>query len=174
MLKKILCVIVTALLIVPTPLYAGSDAILFERGRNFAKSQKLDFAYMQFRDLVFHYPRSKFYEKALFATGEYFFLYSNFAEAAKTFSEFVDLYPKSKLKIFALGYLYRIAAENKDEKLVEKLKTDIITRQQVALIFRNAKEYKYRSPLDRLYHGLIQIDKIIISCDGQTLAEISY
>lgn len=173
MTKHLLGILLVSAILTPQA-FAGDDAIIFKKGQAFARQQKLDFAYMKFRDIVLHHPRSPLHERSLFATGEYFYIIANFAEAAKIFSDFVELYPESKLKIFALGYLYDIASKNNDTELTEKLKTDIITRQQVALVFRNAKEYTYKSPLYRQYHGLIQIDKITISCDGQALAEISY
>ena len=166
--------LVVYLFLIPALAFSEEDELLLKRGRHFAKAHQLEFAYMQFRDIVFNYPNSRFREDAFFATGEYFSIVSDDPEAFQIFMQFVSEYPDSKRKIFALGYLSKIAQKEKNETLAEKLKTDIVTLQRVALIFKNSKEYKYLSPLNKQYRAIIQIDKITISCDGQILAEISY
>jgi len=162
------------LILLPLTAYSGEDKILYARGRHFVKTHQMDFAYMQFRDIVRQYPQSTFREDALFATGEYFVQNSNFKEATKIFEEFIKEYPTAKTKIFALAYLYKMAKEKNDADLVERIKTDIITIERLGFVFRDSKEYKYHSLFHWQYHVLLQIDKITISCNGDRLAEISY
>ncbi len=153
---------------------AGEDGILFNKGKQFAKTGQVDFAYMQFHEVVRNYPQSHFREDSLFAMGEYFFTESNFDETQRIFSQFMEEYPNSKLRIFALAYLYEIAQEREDEELTEKFKAQTVSAQQIALVFRNAKEYRYRSPMLTRFRALIEINKITIFRDGEILAEISY
>ncbi|OGX25352.1 MAG: hypothetical protein A3D10_01570 [Omnitrophica WOR_2 bacterium RIFCSPHIGHO2_02_FULL_48_11] len=154
--------------------HAGEDAQRFALGKNFAKTHQMEFAYMQFRDIVIHNVGSPFREASLFATGEYFADISNFPEAITIFTQFLKEYPDSKAKIFVLGYLYKIAQETNDTEQLEKLKTDIVTLQQVSFVFRNSKDYQYRSPTHKQYRAVVRINQITIYNGSEILAEISY
>ena len=167
-------IIFALLFLFPFFAYSGEDGQHFASGKNFARTHQMEFAYMQFRDIVLNYPDSPFREDALFATGEYFFNISNFNEAAKIFAQFIKEYPDSKAKIIVLGFLYKIAQEKNDTAQSEKLKTAIVTLQQVSFVFRNSKNYKYRSPSGKQYRAVIRINQITLHGDGEILAEISY
>ncbi len=173
MLRKALT-LVALLFFCPIIAHPSEDAPLYSLGKNFAKRQEKEFAYMQFRDIVLHFPGSRFREGALFATGEYFYSITDYTEATKTFKQFSKEYPTSKNKIFALGYLYKIAEIENDEILTAKLRTELITLQQVSFVFRNSKQHIYRSPFHKSYRAVIRINRIAIDSEGEILAEISY
>lgn len=167
----------TAILLIfflPSLAYPGEDRQHFALGKNFAKAQQREFAYMQFREIVLHAPGSPLREAALFAIGEYFFSILDIRQAEEIFMQFLKEYPNSKNKIFVLGYLYKIANQQNDLASTEKFKTDIITLQHVSFIFRNSKEYKYHSPLGTQHRAIIRINQITIDSGGEILAEISY
>lgn len=129
---------------------------------------------MQFRDILNNFPDSVHRENALFATGEYYAAIPDNQESKKIFEQFIAEFSDSKPKIFALAHLYKIAEFDENSDLMEKLKTDIIAIQRVGFVFRNSKELKYLSPLNHQYRAVIQIDKILIEKEGETLVELSY
>ncbi|MDD5730787.1 MAG: outer membrane protein assembly factor BamD [Candidatus Omnitrophica bacterium] len=137
-------------------------------------AQDLDIAFMHFRSIAREHPDSKYAKNAIFATGEYYFMTGNYYDAARMFLSFINNYPESNGKLFAEAYLLDIARKQGQEDLVKKLENDIVSRKQLVLLFKNFKEYKYKSPLSRMYKADYYIDKVKFYIDGTMLAEISY
>ena len=173
-MRKITLIVCLILICTASPSGAGEDSSLFAKGKKFARSNETEFAYMQFRDIINNFPNSIHREHALFATGEYYASIPDHEETKRIFNQFLIEYPESKSKIFVLAYLYKMAEVDGDTEQIEKLKTDIIRIQQVGFVFRNSKELKYQSPLAHHYRAVIQIDRILIEKEGETLVELSY
>ena len=140
----------------------------------FAKAGQVDFAFMYFNELMRSYPESKYREQALFAVGEYYFRISGLREAEEAFRAFLDEYPDSKQRLYALAYLLNIAEKNQDEISVQGLKKQIIDLQQVSFIFRETKDVVYQSALYQNYRAVIYIDKIEFYVEGELFAKVSY
>lgn len=173
-MRKTTLIFCLALICTASPTQAGEDSNLFNKGKKFARTNQIEFAYMQFRDIINNFPNSPHREQAIFATGEYYAAIPDHQETKHIFEQFLAEYPESKSKIFALAHLYKIAELEEDAEKIEKLKTDIITIQQVGFVFRNSKELEYQSPLNHHYRAVIQIDRILIEKEGETLVELSY
>ncbi len=133
-----------------------------------------DFAFMNFKMFLGDFPKSKLAKEALFAVGEYYFSISDYRDAAKSFIGFIDLYPESKAKLFALAYLREIAKHEKNEELIEKISKEIITSKQLRLLFSEFKEYVYWSAFSNKYKAVFFIDKVEIYIDGDLFTELSY
>ena len=129
---------------------------------------------MHFRKIICAFPESKYRENCLFAMGEYYFSISDYRDAASSFNKFINDYPKAKAKPFALAYLFKIAKREKNEKLQKELKHAIVSMQQLSLLFRDAKEHKYTSPLSKTYKVTYCIDKVEFHINGKLLTQISY
>ena len=160
-------------IILAKPGYAQEDAGIYAMGIKAARDRNMDFAFMHFRALVNDFPASKYKEKALFAVGEYYFSLPSHAPAAVTFKSFLSEYPDSKAKLFALMYLFKIAEIRNNENLRNDLETRIINFKQVSLVFRDFKEYFYRSSL-KDYKAAFHIDRIEFFVAGEPFANISF
>ena len=154
--------------------FAGEDTRLYTEARKMAKAGQKDFAFMQYQTILRDYPASPFAEQALFGKGEYCFMIANYPQAEEAFQAFLQRYPKSSGRIFALAHLLSIARAQNNSAAAEKLEKEIITQKQVSLVFRDRKEYKYLSPLNQTYKAAIHIDKIEIYVGGELFAKISY
>lgn len=174
-MRKYLSILVFlwALSLVP-PAFAAGDARIYFKARQFAQNGNHDFAFMQYRSLLRQYPESKYAKEALFAHGEYFFLIPDYDKAAAAFREFVDRYPEDKGKLFAMAYLLQIARLQGRREAVEQYTRDIATLQQLSLVFREFKEYRYLSPLERRHRAVFQIDTIEFFIQGEPFAKLSY
>jgi len=117
---------------------------------------------------------SKYRDRALFATGEYYFQNFGFKQATKAFQTFIDEYPDSDECLYALAYLLNIAKKDSNESFVQSLEKQIIDLQQVSFVFRDSKEISYRSPLYQNLKAVIHIDKIKFYVEGELFAKVSY
>jgi outer membrane protein assembly factor BamD (BamD/ComL family) len=151
-----------------------SEGELFHRARDQVKRGELDFAYLDFRQLLDQYPSSPYAERVLFAVGEYHFIKRNFRDASDCFLSLVDRYPDSASVIFALSYLLKIAEDRQDRQAVEQLSRTIATFYRLSLVFRNSKQYTYRSALLRRHRVVYYIDKVDFFIDGEPFAQIAY
>ena len=156
------------------PTDAGEDTNIRALAIQAAKSGRIDFAYMYYRAILNDYPNSPFAEEASFAHGEYFLMTSNDREAAATFNSFIQRYPQSKSKLFALAHLFQIAAREKNEELKKDLEKKIVNFKQLSLVFRDFKEYEFQSPFLRNYKAIFYIDKIEFYARGELFAKILY
>ena len=96
-------------------------------------------------------------------------------KAAKNyFSEYLNKYPKSNGKLFALSYLKKIAAIEGNTELADELNKEMLTCENHGYIFKSSKELSFISPLGRPHKALYKIDEIIIYVKGESFAQIRY
>jgi len=146
----------------------------YSKAVKFAKAGQSYFAFMHYSNLLRNYPISKYREKALFATGEYYFRESGLEEAETAFKMFLSEYPDSKERLYALAYLLNIANQDENKLFVQDLENQIINLQQVSFVFRKSKEIAFRSPLYKNHKVVIHIDKIEFYVEGELFAKVSY
>jgi len=147
---------------------------VYSKAVKFAKAGQSDFAFMQYSKLLRNYPMSKYRDRALFATGEYYFQNFGLKQAAKAFQTFIDEYPDSEERLYALAYLLNIAKKDSNESVAQSLEKRIIDLQQVSFVFRDSKEIAYTSPLFQNHKAVIHIDKIEFYVEGELFAKVSY
>lgn len=154
--------------------YAEEGGRLYSSALREARSGNKETAFMYFRSFLANYPDSKYARDALFATGEYYFLISDYADSAQSFTRYLDDYQDSPCVSFALVYLLKIAEKRGEEPLARDLEKKIATLKQMSFLFRESKEYKYRSALFRKYKAVYYIDRAEFYIDGELFAKISY
>ncbi|OGX05388.1 MAG: hypothetical protein A2Z88_00695 [Omnitrophica WOR_2 bacterium GWA2_47_8] len=138
------------------------------------KAGNKDFAYLYYRSILREFPHSKYAQDALFAVSEYHFLYGDYGQARKYFKEFAEKYPQSPAKIFALAYQFRLAQIFHDQPDQDSLQKAIANFTQVSLVFRDYKEFKYTSAMQRPLRAVYYIDKIEFYAGEDLFAKISY
>ena len=146
---------------------------LFSRAVQFAKAGQNDFAFMQYRAILDNAAQLEHEDEALFACGEYFYMNSNYADAQKSFREYLAKKHRDVNKLFALAYLLKIAQTGHDDKAYVDLEKEIATFKRQSFIFRNAKEYKFISPLQRKHKATYDIEKIEFFIEGVLFARVS-
>jgi len=146
----------------------------YSKAVKYAKAGQNDFAFMHYNKLLRNDPTSKYRDRALFAIGEYYFQISGFKEAAIAFQSFIDEYPESSERLYALAYLLNIANKDNDKLSSGNLERQIIDLQQVSFVFRESKKISYKSPLYQNYKTIIHIDKIEFFVEGELFAKVSY
>jgi outer membrane protein assembly factor BamD (BamD/ComL family) len=139
-----------------------------------ARHQDYDAAFMYFRAVLREPVEEPCRQEALFATGEYYYLKGIYTEAQRTFLEYLTAYPSSVNRIFALAYLFRIAEKNGRRELASRIGRQIVTMRQVSLLFRESKEYKYVSALQRVLKVVYYIDKVEFYDHEELFARIPY
>ncbi|MFH1457694.1 MAG: outer membrane protein assembly factor BamD [Candidatus Omnitrophota bacterium] len=154
--------------------FAEESQRLYVSGVKAAKRGDLAYAFMFFRSLSENFPESRVAQEALFASAEYYFLIGAFTDARPAFIRFITEYPDSKARPFALLYLSKIAEAQGQEALAESLQKEIITSQQLVLLFRDFKKFQYLSPLNKNHRAVHFIDRIEFYIDGELFAQISY
>ncbi len=170
-------IIITYTFIALLPLnttFAQEDRNLYTKGIKAAQYGNMDFAFMNFHMFLNAYPGSKIASEVLFAMGEYHFANFNYRDATNAFGKIINDYPKSKTRIFTLVYLLEISRKQKNENLIKNLETEIASSQQIILLFREFKEYEYRSPLSKKYRAIHFIDKVEFYIDDEFFTEVSY
>jgi len=170
-MNKNAIILIITLLIPPSLSFAQSD---YSLARQLANNGDKDFAFINFVSASENEANPKLKEKALFATGEYYFLNSDYTEAFNTFNNFLNDYPDSKLKPFALFYIMEIAKSAGENDLAKKIETHIINLDRIILLFKRSKEYKVRSPLGSNYRLVRYIDRLEFYSDGKIQAQIFY
>jgi len=154
--------------------YDPQASALYSTARAAARMEEYDAAFLSFRDLLENYPESRYASRSLFAVGEYYFLNGNYREAAPIFLELVNDDPEAKNAVFCLAYLLKIAQNNEDQELIAKLEHAIVTFHQLSLVFRESKQFSYRSSLSRRHKVIYYIDKVEFYVNGELFAQISY
>lgn len=153
---------------------AQNEGQLYSKAVREARSGNRDAAFMYFRALLADHPDSKYTEKALFATGEYYFSVNDNSDAFRAFTRYIDDYPDSQATAFALMYLLKIAEQQRQESFSKDIEMMIVTLKRLSFLFRESKEYRYQSPLCRKYRAVYYIDKVEFFIDGEFFAKISY
>ncbi|MBU1871858.1 MAG: outer membrane protein assembly factor BamD [Candidatus Omnitrophica bacterium] len=169
-----LCAFLFLLLLLQNKGRAEDDKKLYYQGVAAVRKNNIDFAFLYFHKLLNDFPDSRYREKALFATGEYYFSSLAYRDASGIFYRMFEEYPESKSSPFVLAYLIKIAQKNGDEETVKKLEKELIASQQVSLLFRDFKELQYSSAMSKKYKALYFIDKIEIYIDNELFAQIPF
>lgn len=137
-----------------------------------ARAGDMNAAFLYFHFAAHNDPNPKQRESALFAVGEYYFLNAVYKDSFDSFTRFVNTYPDSKMKLFALGYLYRIAQKWQKEDQLDIIQKEITGPQRIILIFKKTREHSFKSPLG-IKHKLVHyIDKLEFYVDGELQAQI--
>lgn len=155
-------------------LYAEEDRALYRQAMRAVKEKNFNSAFMDFKIFLEENPESKLAEGALFALCEYYFENSDYYDAFYAFNRFLKEHPQSKARIFALVYLSEIARQENNQELAEKLEKAIISSEQIALLFRESKEFRFRSPFLKNYKAVYFIDRVEFYIDGTPFAQIHY
>jgi outer membrane protein assembly factor BamD (BamD/ComL family) len=172
---KILPILFTLFLLLYCSLvYALEDDYIYREAIKAAKTKDFAYAFMSFRYLLTNFPDSKYTEDALFATGEYYFLIGDYTDARPALIKFINEYPDSKAKPFALVYLLKITEKQTQRTLAQGLEKEIVTSRQLVLLFKDFKEFQYLSPLNRRHKVVHFIDKVEFYIDGELFAKIFY
>ncbi len=154
--------------------YSQEDKNLYQKGIRAARKGNRDIAFINFHMLLNNFPESGHREQVLFAIGEYYFSIDNLNEAIKTFNQLINDYPDSAARPFATVYLLELSKKIKDKTTTEKLTKELITSQQVSLLFRDCKEVQYLSSLNKNYKVISFVDKIEFHVDEKIFLEISF
>ncbi|MFA5430545.1 MAG: hypothetical protein WC329_05260 [Candidatus Omnitrophota bacterium] len=139
-----------------------------------AKAGDRIFAFMHFREVAARESGSRYREKALFAIGEYYFSVRARGGAFKAFSELLSRYPESKMKPFALFYLYKMARDSEESGAAENFRKEILNWERVILIFKKSKEHKLKSPMGIKYKLIHYVDRLEFYIDGKLREKILY
>jgi len=174
-MNKNVIILIAALLILSSfgiaKSFAQSD---YSLAVELANNGDKDFAFLNFISVVDNETNPKLREKALFATGEYYFFNSDYTDALNVFNNFLNDYPDSKFKPFALFYIMNMAKSEGKNELAKNIETHIINLDRIILIFKGSKEYRIRSPLGSNYRLVRYIDRLEFYSDGKIQAQIFY
>ena len=154
--------------------FAQEEGWLYSTAVEQAAAGNYEFAFLQLHSLVNTYPGSKLLENSLFAIGEYHFQSNNFSGAADSFSALLEEFPDSKSTVFALAYLLIIAQKRESAELASNLEKSIATFHKLSLVFRNSKEFVYKSAFRNKYKAVYYIDKVEFYKNGEIFAQVSY
>ena len=154
------------------PASAGEDRALYSAALKAANEGQQDLAFMRYRSLLRDFPKSRFQKDALFAVGEYYFLIADKREVKNIFQKFIQNYPEDKRRLYAQMYLLKMAELEKDEDTRRELTAEIIKSKHVSLVFKEFKEYQYRSPLNRMHRVVYYIDRIEFFTEGELCVRI--
>jgi hypothetical protein len=146
----------------------------YSQAQNAVKSGNQEFAFINFRSVLKNNPKPNHREKALFATAEYFFLVSDYSDAFSSLQEFLQDYPYSKMRTFALFYLLKISQIWQEEQLAKDIEKQIINSKRVILLFKDTREYKLKSPLGINYKLIYYIDRLEFYSNGKLQTQIYY
>jgi TolA-binding protein len=153
---------------------AQEESWLYSNAINEAKKGDYEFSFLNLHSLVIGFPQTKYLENSLFAIGEYHYKDNNHADATDAFIQLLEKFPDSKSTVFALAYLLNIAQKRQDQELSSKLEKAIATFHKLSLVFRNSKEFTYKSILFSKYKVIYYIDKVEFYKDGELFAQVSY
>jgi outer membrane protein assembly factor BamD (BamD/ComL family) len=154
--------------------YAWTDKQLYVRAMKYVQAGDTDFAFLDLCKILERYPKSKYVQQALFAAGEYYFLLADYMDAARSFERFIDDYPQSEARPFALAYLFKIAVIEQKIDLIKELEIEIATSKQLSFLFRDFKEHRYLSPFSRQYKALYFIDRIEFYINDELFTKVFY
>jgi len=146
----------------------------YSQAQDAVKSGDQEFAFMHFLSLLKDSPGSKHRQEALFATAEYCFLAGDYGDAFSALQEFLEEYPYSKMRPFALLYFLKIAQIWQEDQLAKDIQKEIINSKRIILLFKDAQEYKFKSPLGINYRLKYYIDRLEFYLDGKLQTQIYY
>ncbi len=169
----LLMALIFTLGIIPSS-FALGDKQLYLQAQKSIKIGQTDFAFMRYRELLTTYPNSKYKNGALFGIAEYYFLNNNYKEAISSFEQYVRQNSDFKKKLFAYGYLLKMARSQNDQVSQDKIIEDILSLRQMGFVFDTSKEYRFYSSLNRHLKAIFTINTITFYVNDQPFVEASY
>lgn len=154
--------------------FAQAESWLYTEAIKEANKGNYEFAFLNLHSLIETYPESKYLENALFTIGEHHFKDNNSAGAAEAFSQLLEKFPDSQSTLFALAYLAKIAQKRKAEELVSNLEKAIVTFHKLSLVFRDSKEFTYKSAFGNRYKAVYFIDKVALYKNDELFTLVLY
>ncbi|MBI4845092.1 MAG: hypothetical protein HY810_01225 [Candidatus Omnitrophica bacterium] len=155
-------------------LNAQEDAVLYNHARQAVLSGEIDFAFNYFYSLLQYSASSRYYQDAVFACGEYYFLNNDYYVSSKMFTDFIKACPQSEAFPFAIVYLKKMAASLEEANAAYDFKKNIIKFKQLSLLFSEFKEYEYVSPLGLKYKALYYIDRAEFYINGELFEKVYF
>lgn len=154
--------------------FAETDSWLYSEAVKEANQGNYEFAFLHLHSLARSYPESKYLEDALFTIGEHHFTGNNSSGAVEAFSQLLEKFPDSKSTLFSLAYLLKVAQARKSEKLAADLEKTILTFHKISLVFRDSKEFTYKSAFQNRYKAVYFIDKVEIYKNDELFTQVLY
>lgn len=174
MKNKIISLVILFALLLMGLKQACAQGESYHLAQDAIKSENREFALVYFLSEIRDNPQSNRRQEALFACAEYYFLTGDYVDSFDTLKEFIDDYPHSKMLPFALLYLSKISQAWGRDELAKSIEKQIINLKRVILLFKENKEYGFRSPLGVNHKLIYYIDKLEFYSDGKIQAQISY
>ncbi|MFA5199291.1 MAG: outer membrane protein assembly factor BamD [Candidatus Omnitrophota bacterium] len=153
---------------------AGAQRQDYQLAKDAAKSGDKEFALMHFSSVLKNDPDPNHRQEALFAVAEYYYLAGDFPDSLGSLSEFLENYPDSKLRPVALFLLLEISENFNNDSLSKSVEKQIMDLKRIFLVFKEAQEYSFKSPLGLDYKLIYYIDKIEFFINGQLKKQIIY
>jgi outer membrane protein assembly factor BamD (BamD/ComL family) len=174
----LLFLILFGVLLSTQKLYANGDAkARYDEAIRYIEMKQVDFAFMQFRNIIRDFPESPFAQKSIFAIAEYSYDHMMYYDAIKNLREYINDYPDSKTNVFAKAYLLKIIEEIKNPTWEEKRVFEDITKEffskPLFLLFTEYKETSYRSPSLNKFKIRYYIDNIEVYRNDKLFIKIS-
>ena len=137
----------------------------------YGKEGKLDFAFLELRDLLQRYPKDSHVPEIEFAVAEYLFLQKNFSEARETFQNCLskikhDSTPRFLTQVYLLICLEKMGGRSASNDLLAQLKKEL-SSQGLFLAFDDKRTYTWRSLLGTLYTLNEFVDRLEILKNGK-------
>lgn len=153
---------------------AGAVPREYMDAQDYLKNGDTDAAFMSYLLLSGAKRNTVYHQEAFFAVGEYYFYLDDYQDAFKTFQDFLETYPESKLRPFALFHLLKISRYWNQEKAVKSIEEEIINLKRIVLVFQENQELKLKSPLGKNYTATYYIDRVEFFVDGQIQEQILF
>ena len=175
----IIFILLTFLLFYPSQeLFAGpSLEVGLHEAEHYGKEGKLDFAFLELRDLLRRYPDDSHVPEMEFAVAEYLFLQKNFLEAKETFQRCLakikyDSTPRLLTQVYLLICLEKTGGRSASSDLLAQLKKEL-SSQGFFLAFDDKRTYTWRSLLGTLYTLNEFVDRLEILKNEKPLYTIT-
>ncbi len=153
---------------------ANSDKQIYQRAVREAKTGNLDFAFMDFQEILRHSSASKYYPQALFSSAEYYYWRGSRRDAQAAFTDFIEKFPDSEAMPFAMVYLLQFWKNNPNQEIAEDIKKKIIKFKQLSLLFSEFKEYSFTSSMNYHYRAVYFIDRVEFYVNDQLFERVYF
>jgi len=153
---------------------AGAQRQDYQLAKDAVKNGDKEFALMHFSSVLKNDPDQNHRQEALFGMAEYYYLARDFPDSFGSLNEFLENYPDSKLRPVALFLLLEISENFNNDSLSKNIEKQIMDLKRIFLVFKEAQEYSFKSPLGLDYKLIYYIDKIEFFIDGQLKKQILY
>jgi len=174
MKNKIILLIILSLFSFSVLKQAHANEEDYSQAKDAVESGYKDFAFAYFQSILKNNPQSKHRQEALFATAEYYFFAGDYTDAFSALENFLQDYPNSKMKPFALFYLLKISQIWGKDNLVKAAENQIKNLKRVVFIFKENEAYNFKSPLGINHKINYYIDRLEFYLDDKLQAQISY